>query len=108
MIPQINSRKDQKAEDNLKDSSDGTEDDTPDEEVVQFILSKVNSLAHVRTHIIILTSQLEEGEESANVETMIQKFHQRFPDMQHQKLLTCKMWMNVANLQFTTVHTGRT
>ena len=49
IIPQINSLKDRKSD--LKSSKDDSEtqdqQETPDEEVIQFILSKVNSLAHV-------------------------------------------------------------
>jgi hypothetical protein len=50
-----------------------------EEEVVQYLFSKVSSLA-----------QLEEGEEYKNMETAIQDFHVQFSDLISEKLLTCK------------------
>ncbi|PRP73475.1 hypothetical protein PROFUN_02484 [Planoprotostelium fungivorum] len=48
-----------------------------DEGIVSYVLSKVESL-----------SQLEEGEESKNMEIVIEEFHKTFKDLPNEKLLT--------------------
>eukprot|EP01117_Protostelium_nocturnum_P007953 TRINITY_DN2838_c0_g1_i1.p1 TRINITY_DN2838_c0_g1~~TRINITY_DN2838_c0_g1_i1.p1 ORF type:complete len:1012 (+),score=378.91 TRINITY_DN2838_c0_g1_i1:198-3233(+) len=47
-----------------------------EEQIVQYVLSKVTSLAH-----------LEEGEESKNMESVIEDFHKQF-ELRNEKLLT--------------------